>query len=865
MFSPDKWFTNPSTGFYSHTISQSLRMNKADSPRLIDSSVSSSGNRRKFTFSFWIKFSKASDTYDIVIGAGGSGSYPSAIIGFHNQRLTYKDYRHPSYAGGEINTTAVFRDVSAWYHFVVAVDTTQSTAANRVKMYVNGTQLTDFDTASYPSEDYDTLFQDSTSGNEPLIGFAPGFDYMDGYLADIYNVDNAQLAPSDFGETKDGVWIPKEYSGSFGTTGYHLTFSDSSAIGADTSGNSHSFDTVTNLAATDVVTDSPTNNFATLNPLVVSGGSPTLSEGNLKLVGSGTDYDTSYATIAVTSGKWYAEFLYVSGDNRGMFGVVREDRLYYVNGSAYIGSIDDTYGIDFRARSYTGTSATSSSGSELFNTTDFDTGDIGLLCFDVDNGKLWFGRRDVSGSTTIWYDSSGNNNGDPSAGSNPTWTFTATGSTWFIGCHDYNGTTIIANFGQDGSFANSISSQGASDAGGIGDFNYIEDGFLALCTSNMPDITIGPGQSSQADDHFNTVLWSGNSTNSTSITTGHATDWIWIKKRGTTVQSHVIADTVRGTSNNSGTGNVGILASNLTSAESTNSSDSGIASFDSTGFTIGAGSNTANANAPYQGTNASGHTYVGWSWKAGGTAVSNSDGTNITSNVSANTDAGFSIVSWTGTGVGSDTVGHGLTKKPEVVIVKNRDGDSSPNYWHINHKDLAAADNNIFLNLTSAATDVNTNYSNGGIGLGDANVIDFVAGYSGANYVANANKSGSDYIAYCFHEVQGYSKFGKFSGNGADDGPFIWTGFRPSIVITKRTDAANDWHIMDDQRNPINVMDGLLFANLTTIETSDASYNRDFLSNGFKIRGSEAYVNASGGTFIYLAFAHSPFKFANAF
>jgi hypothetical protein len=483
------------------------------------------------------------------------------------------------------------------------------------------------------------------------------------------------------------------------------------------------------------------------------------------------------------------------------------------------------------------------------------------MAWDCSNGKVWIG------GSQEWFDV-GSGVGDPANGNNPSGTISSFSGAPIGVLHNRasNAGRCIMNFGQNGTFNNTLTAGGYSDANGIGDFFYaVPNGFLALCSSNLPEPAIGPNSAEQADDNFNTVLWSGNSTNSRSITTGHATDWIWIKKRGTTVQSHVIADTVRGTSNNSGTGNVGILASNLTSAESTNSSDSGIASFDSTGFTIGAGSNTANANAPYQGTNASGHTYVGWSWKAGGTAVSNSDGTNITSNVSANTDAGFSIVSWTGTGVGSDTVGHGLTKKPEVVIVKNRDGDSSPNYWHINHKDLAAADNNIFLNLTSAATDVNTNYSNGGIGLGDANVIDFVAGYSGANYVANANKSGSDYIAYCFHEVQGYSKFGKFSGNGADDGPFIWTGFRPSIVITKRTDAANDWHIMDDQRNPINVMDGLLFANLTTIETSDASYNRDFLSNGFKIRGSEAYVNASGGTFIYLAFAHSPFKFANAF
>jgi len=513
------------SSFFSETIDTSIRLVGDSTPAnggRLTKTFSTVDSDTDFTLNFWIK---RNDLVNPV-----NSSYPQFIFNFRDgtSGSALNDLcflNSSSYGVGAslaltstnnahyiLTTTNLLRDYSAWYNIHIMADMNNSTASSKLKFFINGVE------ATYATDNRGS-YSDLTGlkAGAWTIGDYYGTSYCIGSsIARWAFVDNSTLAASNFGEFKDGIWIPKEITGiTWGSAGHLLDFAgtgtsaDANGIGADTSGQGNHW-TLNNIDANDRLPDTPTNNWATLNPLVVSGGSPTLSEGNLKLVGSGSDYDTSYATIAVTSGKWYAEFLYVSGDDRGMFGVVREDRLYYVNGSAYIGSIDDTYGIDFRARAYTGTSATSSSGSELFDATNFNTGDIGLLCFDVDNGKLWFGRRDVSGSTTIWYDSSGNNNGDPSAGSNPTYTFTATGSTWFIGCHDYAGTTLIANFGQDGSFAGALTSQAATDANGLGDFNYIESGFLALCTSNLPDITLGPDKTNQADDFFDTILYTGN-------------------------------------------------------------------------------------------------------------------------------------------------------------------------------------------------------------------------------------------------------------------------------------------------------------------------------------------------------------------
>ena len=1072
----------------SFTLDGSLRFNRDDSPKLVFDPNGSATLSTKSTVSVWFKRSGLATSQTIFAGETGAVGYDLIQVGSDGYIKVLM--QNPNSYG--LRTSAIIRDPSAWYHLVCECDTTLATAADRLKIYVNGDLQTL--TSVYGNYPQDHAWYWSRSGASQNVGRSEyNSNSFDGYLSEFNFIDGQALDPTSFGETKDGVWIPKEYSGSYGNNGFHLpmtqtknagfsalfdtrdtstmTHSDSSAydigssddftiefffntpdvganygnfigqyatsgphhlvgydfrsstrkiywytgngaafewnvtgdvtlvankwhhmvfqrdgttlrayidgtrlttvidsagntgytvssgkstdfnkaydlsqitigdphgqgfsgyisnvryvIGAtiyadsdsnitvptatltavtgtkllscvngtvgddissenndasvtsvtastvnpfgtfnffqDASGNNRFFSR-SNLVDTDAVPDSPTNNFATLNPLDKTIGTPTISQGNLRISSSGGGYDGSYATIAVTSGKWYAEFLYISGDNRGAFGVVREDRLSYVNGSAYIGSIDDTYGIDLRARAYTGTSATSSSGSQLFDGTDFDTGDIGLLCFDVDNGKLWFGRRDVSGSTTIWYDSSGNNNGDPSAGSNPTFTFTATGSTWFIGCHDYAGTELMANFGQDGSFASNITSQGASDANGIGNFNYIETGFLALCTSNLPDITIGPGQSSQADDFFNTVLYTGNASSRSITGVGFQPDWVWLKPRSDT-DNHVFFDSVRGVQK--------FLYSNLGNSEATRSGD-GLSSFDSDGFSIGDWNNI-NENT---------QTYVAWNWKAGGapsgdnSAAANAeptagsakiDGSNRSGafsgppsiaikRLSANTTSGFSIVKWTGTG-SAGTIPHGLGAVPHFYVVKNLTDDSTN--WQVYHRGIAsdAETDYLYLNEPNAADDSD-----------DWNDTAPTANVFSVKTHNQVNETGDDYIAYVFAPIEGYSKFSSYRGNGSSDGTFVFTGFRPAWLLVKTTSSSNRWVLFDSVRSTANPVEEKheLNPNDTSAEGTSGTDCFDFLSNGFKLRRSGDVFNTSGHTYIYLAFAEAPFKSANA-
>jgi len=828
--------------FYSYSIDQSLRFNDTDDHYL--NRVGTTGDRQKWTWSGWVKRSTLGNI-NAIFSEGTTGS--SFALYFWSDNTIYAQERNSSSNRFVHQTSAVFRDVGAWMHICYAVDTTQATDADRVNLYVNGVEQSIVAVGGntlYPSLN---LSANINFGGNHSTGYAAtnSFKCFDGYMAEVHFVDGQQLNATDFAEEKNGIWVPKQVSGmTYGTNGYYLTFSSDSFtdnasdpdVFADQAGsNNHN---AYNFAASDIVPDSPTNNFATLSPLHTVAG-PTLSEGNLKLVGSGTDYDRSYATFGLTSGKWYAEFRYLSGDNRGMFGIVREDSTSTDASNVYIGSKANQYGLDFRARSY-------SNNVELFDTTDFSTGDIGLLCFDIDNGKIYFGRRDISGATTIWYDSAGANNGNPSAGTNPTYTGTFTGHTWFIGCHDYNGTNIHTNFGADGSFSDGITSGGLSDANGIGDFNYIEDGFLALCSANLPEPTISPNSAAgQADDYFDTVLWTGNGTSPGDAQEinglSFQPDFVWVKGRSGT-QWHELHDSVRGVGKR--------LFSNETSAETDVQS---MTSFDNDGFTVAIG--TAGNN----GTNENGSTYVGWSWKAGGTASTiavdaySAGVPSTASSVSANQDAGFSILTYTADAA-TGTVGHGLNSAPELILGKPRN-EANTN-WYVMHTPGGVVPANNILNLdsTNAAFNPGNNHFN------DTYPTDTVVSYGG--YMGNP-LTGDDKLMYCFHSVDGFSKVGSYVGNGSTDGVFVFTNFEVKWLMVKRTDSSSDWVLWDAKRDPYNYVGRELQPDKSDAELS---YNEDFdlLANGFKARRSAANFNATGGTYIYLAFAEAPFKYANA-
>ncbi len=339
-------------------------------------------------------------------------------------------------------------------------------------------------------------------------------------------------------------------------------------------------------------------------------------------------------------------------------------------------------------------------------------------------------------------------------------------------------------------------------------------------------------QINKPDLYFNTKLYTGTGTDNTAITgVGFQPDFTWIKIRSIGY-NHRLQDSVRGATKS--------LLSNTTSAEQTNTD--GVLSFDSDGFSLG--NDVSNGSF-----NSNGNTFVSWNWLGANGTSANTDGS-ITSSVSANTTSGFSIVSYTGTGANA-TVGHGLGSVPNVIIIKRLDQASN---WCVYHSGLGGADHNLFLNTTSAIQTDTAIWNN---------TLPTTSVFSLGNNI-DANGSGAGHIAYCFAEKQGYSKFGSYVGNGSTDGTFIYTGFKPAFVIYKGasgTGTTDNWEMIDNKRtdgtlgNPKNEV---LYPNLSNAEGVNATDRLDLLSNGFKMRTSGSDYNASGSTYIYMAFAEQP-------
>ena len=331
-------------------------------------------------------------------------------------------------------------------------------------------------------------------------------------------------------------------------------------------------------------------------------------------------------------------------------------------------------------------------------------------------------------------------------------------------------------------------------------------------------------QIDKPNTQMNTVIYTGNGSTQAVTGVGFQPDWTWIKCRNDAQEPRLV-DSVRGTTK--------YLDSSLAIAELTDTNI--LTSFDTDGFTLGDDAIS----------NLNGNTHVAWNWKAGGTAVSNTDGT-ITSSVSANTTSGFSIVKYTGTGTNSDTVGHNLGTTPSMIIAKGLDARE----WYVQHQAISSG--TLILNTNGA---VSTSFPSGWINESPtSSVFSFTTG--GGGTTNNVNNSGTDFIAYCFAEKKGFSKMGSYVGNGSADGNFVYLGFKPAFLIYKQSSASGEsWIMHDNARNLFNVTNKRLLANADNAEADEPI---DFLSNGFKCRTSGAFQNASGSTYIYMAFAENP-------
>ena len=791
------------------SIDQSLRLD-GSTAYLTKSNFGTATNTSKRTFSTWVKRGDIEGVaaYNHIIGAGSS-----AIDGFGFQSRSAKLQWIQN--GADVhNGVRDLRDTGAWYHFF----TTWNATDNELFIYVNG-EL-DYSATSSLS----ALAKLGQTGHTTYIGKRSNAStYIHGYLAETVFLDGTIGALSDFGETVNGVWVPKSISEAgltYGTNGFYLDYADSSDFGKDVSGKGNHF-TSTGLAAEDQVDDSPTNNFSTWNLLdKYSYNAPT--EGNLRALTGGNN-GTQNSTFAVSSGKWYWEARNGSAGSGSLarfVGIAKEDTNItstpYSNSDCYLYYSNN-------GNKYNG------SGAAYGNSWQTD-GDIIGVAFDADNGAIWFSKNGT------WQNSA--TASEIAGGTTTNAAFTGLSGTFVMMVSRTGGTSSNdphhANFGQDSTFAGDETAGNNADANGIGDFYYAPpSGFLALCTSNLPEPTI-----TQSSDYFNIVLYTGDGAASNAITgVGHQPDFLWIKQRDAT-RGHQNMDSVRGAS------------VRLSSHGGGREVASALVSFDSDGFTVD--------GTTLNGTNITGGSFVAWSWKAGGAASTiavdtySSGVPSIASSVSAAPNAGFSIVSWVGTG-NNAVIGHGLNEAPELIIVKNRDVD---NNWPVYNKFIGAA-NRLYLDLTSGSGAAST--------LWNSTLATNQVFSVGTATLSNGNTN--DMIAYCFHSVDGFSKVGTYLSNNSADGTFVSTGFRPAWVMIKR-DATTDWQILDTKRNTYNVMNEVLEPNeslSTRTSTSTVDFFADFLSNGFKLRGNGSHANGgSNSLFLYLAFAEAPFKYANA-
>ena len=793
----------------SYEIDQSIRLDETRNS-FLHRTPSSGSNRKTYTISTWLKRSTVQNGSIVVSGADNNYVFR---FRFQGGALDAYDYHGGNNSfNWRLTTKAQLRDTAAWYHVLLAFDSTQATNTNRAKMYINGSQVTSFTTESYPSENLSSYINDS---EKIWIGETVSEDSaMDGYLADTYFIDGQALSPSDFGKTGDyGEWKPIEYSGSYGTNGYFLNYSNASAFGTDSSGNSNNF-TPANLSAHDKMLDTPTNNFAVMNNMRPSCSSA-FREGNLYLRDSGSVMGVS--TILPETGKWYWE---VDPQDRyagsPQYGIATET----INNETEVGGSLD--GVKIVAYSGGNDISLHGTGTLHGSTGPWPSDHIWGFALDNDNGKLWI-SRDGDWTHVL-------SGGNPSTATNPTASGLPTGYPIFgnIGSASTTFNAYIrVNFGADGTFFGNQTSGGYSDDNGYGDFKYeVPTGFLSLCAKNLPEPDVVPSE------HFNTVLYTGNEATQSITNVSFQPNLVWFKQRDGT-RNHTLIDSVRGGTKQ--------LFPNSTGTEETYST--AITSFDTDGFTIGSQYNINEDNK----------SMVAWNWKANGSGSSNTDGS-ITSTVSANVDSGFSIVSFSGNQTAGATVGHGLSKAPEMIITKSRAGTTG---WLVGHNSLPDWSYGLAFNTTAATWSENP--------LWNSTAPDATKFTLGSDTFGNSSNTR---IAYCFHSVDGYSAVGSYIGNDNADGTFVYTGFRVAFLLLKNTAVSGEGFVIINNKSDPNNPTGTyleVYGSSAEQGTAGTTFSRsiDFLSNGFKLRGNSTEVN-DGETMVYYAIAETPFKYSNA-
>ena len=759
------------SGASAYELEQSLRFEGLGSASRLSKTPAGNGNRRLWTQSFWLKRSSIS-TRDMLQGAYTNDNLTYALSFSTDGYISWYDYN--SGYNYQLITNQVFRDPSAWYNIVLVLDTAQGTASNRCKMYVNGTQITSFSTANYPSQNFDGLW--NTGGVIHALGTEGSnvrLEY-DGYMSETHFIDGTALTPSSFGETGDyGEWKPKKYSGTYGTNGFYLPYKQDYTV--------EGFSTVTwkgNSTNNRYLGGVGFNSDLIWTKARNAGYSPSVYDsvrgyGSIhNLVPASTEAENGgnhvYGGIASSSADGFTTF--VGSDGGNPYANHNEDGKTYVawnwdmsNPASNVGNTaiqfdnsDDS--IDFELGTALGTgNFTIEYWTYIDSLQNYDT------LFSTTRGSTGFNVGTDADGKAVWY--RGSRLLESASG-------TYVVGNWYHTAYVRNGTTLKV-------YVNGVEKDSTTDSN-----NYSE------LTSSIGSLDSG--------GEFG----------------------------GIKLDAFRISNVARYTSNN--------FESPLARFTSDSNTLCLINSPTNVGGTI-VDSSSANLSLSLTGTSVDASS-------VGKPAYPNTDGS-ITSLVRANTAYGQSVVSYTGTGSAGATVGHGLSSAPELIIVKGRNRVED---WGVGHTSLGWT-KFIRLNTTAAAATAtslwnDTAPSNTLVTLGDSGIAN--------------NSSSTTMIMYCFHSVTGYSKFGSYSGSGNANNSVTGLGFSPAWIMIKRTDAADQWLIVDNTRTPSGDTEGdNLYAESSAAEGGGNSTAIQFDSNGFTVKGTDTMINASGGTYIYMAFA----------
>lgn len=911
-FGSSEFLTSVNRGFYDYEIEKSLslyRKNSSTLTRTVTANSATSATGRTHTWAAWVQMGQIGSPFGTnppfhgLFQAHGSshgtrfGFAESSSTSFPTHYFTVINSTSRSYGNGASTTSASYGgnkshgmgntcswDTSGWFHVCVVFDAESGggiDTEDAFRWYINGVRLPGY--GAYGNIDYyDTYFASTASDVTHIIGNAPKNttyeDYFDGRIADVHWVDGLALTPASFTETKQGVLVPKEYTGSYGNEGYHLEFKDSSDIGKDTSGNSNHF-TASNLDQYNILPDTPTSTFNKSVPDIFQGNRYAFGNSNHGFANEEPSGQSHYryhetGSIPLKTGKWYWE-VYVKSINLDStsrevhIGVITIDNpnsnsMTQARSSVtYIGGNDSTTHISgYKSVTTNGTEVVSSYGAAYADATSPD--DIIGVALDCDGGTITFYKNNASqGSITL-----------PLANQNY--------HTFFRITPTNIDRELYFNFGQDDTFHGQKTSGSASATaqGGVGTFYYTPpSGHKAIHSKNLTP-AVDPASGQKPEDFFKVVKYTGNGTaigsGGNTVTVGFQPDIVIIREGynsgGNTPKDVVFYDSVRGATKKFVPDDEQSTNGNLaTSTRTETTASEGLTSFTSTGFTLGNDTDTNN--------NSDDDVYFAYCWKIGGSSASNSDGT-ITSTVLANQTLGISIIKYTGNGTAGATIGHGLGVAPEYMIMCNlTDAGEEIHRYHASFSSTGASSFSNFGEMfTSTANITNsTAPSSSVITLGNAN---------------GTNKSGSEYVIYAFAEKEGFSRIGGNLGYSPSNNTYstntnhIPLGFKPALMIlqpaadnsytTKFSSPVFASEVADlnvsslstTEKYGVPMIEGYgihrYYHNMRADNTAFLTNNgHKFESSGYKMLHRES-GNQSDTANYFVAFAEMPYKFARS-